>query len=81
MAGRLGLPMGDGSLSGLAIEGVGGLYLLDPQGRNETRIFHSNVSELDFHSTSHPAWSPDSQHLVFVDPWREGAVGLIKNSC
>ncbi len=58
--------------------GSWGLYLIDPQGRNETRIFHSNVSELDFHSTSYPAWSPDSQHLVFVDPWREGAVGLIK---
>ncbi len=55
-----------------------GFYLIDPQSRDETRIFHSNVSELDFQSTSQPAWSPDSQHLVFVDPWREGDVGLIK---
>ena len=58
--------------------GSWGIYLIDPQGRNETRIFHSNVSELDFLATSHPAWSPDSQHLVCIDPWREGDVGLIK---
>ena len=63
---------------GAGDRGSWGIYLIDPKGRNETRIFHSNVSELDFLATSHPAWSPNSQHLVFIDPWREGDVGLIK---
>ena len=59
-----------------------GIYLVDPQGGKETRIFHSNVSHLDHSVLVRPAWSPDSQHLIFVAPWeearREGYAGLIR---
>ena len=59
-----------------------GIYLVDPQGGNETQIFHSNASNLDYSVLGRPAWSPDSQHLVFVAPWaeawREGYAGLVR---
>ena len=59
-----------------------GIYLVDPQGGNETRVFHSNASNLDYSVLGRPAWSPDSQHLIFVAPWaeawREGYAGLVR---
>ena len=74
---RLGRQMGNGLLSGLAIKGVG-LYLIEPQGNNERLIYRSNLSSLDSVALFRPAWSPDSKSLVFVDPWGEASVGLVK---
>ena len=63
-------------------KGGWGIYLVDPQGGNETQIFHSNASNLDYSVLGRPAWSPDSQHLIFVAPWaeawREGYAGLVR---
>ena len=55
-----------------------GLYLIDLAGHNEIPIFRSNLSGLDTHAVFRPAWSPDSQHLVFIAPWKEGEAGLMK---
>ena len=55
-----------------------GIYLTDPQGRNERLIFRSNVSQLDTRTAGGPTWSPDGQHLVFVEPWDEANLGLIR---
>ena len=54
------------------------VYLIDPDGRNEISIFRSNLSGLDTLTVFRPAWSPDSQRLVFIAPWKEGEVGLMK---
>lgn len=57
-----------------------GIYLIDPQGDNETLITRSEVSELNgFVRVWPPTWSPDSQHLIYVDPQHhDDDVGLIK---
>ena len=56
-----------------------GIYLIDPLGDNETLITRSEVSELNgIVRVLPPTWSPDSQHLVYVDPQHDEDVGLIK---
>jgi Tol biopolymer transport system component len=56
-----------------------GIYLIDPQGRNETLIIRSEVNQLDgLAFACRPTWSPDSQHLIYVDPEIEDDVGLMK---
>lgn len=56
-----------------------GIYLIDPQGDNETLIVRTELSELTgLARDSRPTWSPDSQHLIYIDPESENDVGLIK---
>lgn len=59
-------------------KGSWGLYLIEPQGNNERLIYRSNLSSLDSVALFRPAWSSDSKSLVFVDPWGEASVGLVK---
>ena len=55
-----------------------GLYLIDPQGLKETPILRSKVNQLDGRAMFRPAWSPDSQNLIYVDPEANDDVGLMR---
>ena len=55
-----------------------GLYLIDPHGRNESPMFRSRASQPYYWAYLRPTWSPDSQHLAFVAPWRESGANLMK---
>ena len=59
-------------------EGSWGLYLIDPHNLNETPIFRSKVDRLDGRAIFRPAWSPDSQNLIYVDPEANDDVGLMR---
>ena len=71
-------PNGKWLAFGSGDEGNWGLFLFDLEMQNEIPIFRSNVSRLDARTWFRPAWSPDSQNLVFIAPWKEGEVGLMK---
>ena len=56
-----------------------GIYLIDPQGDNETLIFRKELNTLNgFARVSRPTWSPDGQHLIYIDPESEDDVDLMK---
>ena len=46
-------------------QGGWGLYVTDPQGHNENLIVHLD-SRLSVLNWNRPAWSPDSQYLIYV---------------
>ena len=47
-------------------QGGWGLYVTDPQGHNENLLVQSTHSLLSVLNWDRPAWSPDSQHLIYV---------------
>ena len=56
-----------------------GIYLIDPQGDNETLVFRTEVSEFTgLARVSRPTWSPDGQHLIYIDPEHGDDAGLMK---
>ena len=56
-----------------------GIYLIDPQGNNETLIIRTDVSEFTgLARVSRPTWSPDGQHLIYIDPEHGDDAGLMK---
>ena len=56
-----------------------GIYLIDPQGDNETLIIRTDVSEFTgLARVSRPTWSPDGQHLIYIDPEHGDDAGLMK---
>lgn len=55
-----------------------GLYRIDPQGLKETPILRSKVNQLEGRAMFRPAWSPDSQNLIYVDPEANDNVGLMR---
>lgn len=55
-----------------------GIYLIDPQGDSETLIIRSEVNDLTVDAFSRPTWSPDSRHLIYVDPEFFDDVDLMK---
>ena len=58
-------------------QGGWGLYVTDPQGHNENLIVQSTHSLLSVLNWDRPAWSPDSQHLIYVVEDQNSA-GLMK---
>ena len=54
-----------------------GLYITDPQGHNENLIVRSNPIPLSMLAWNRPAWSPDSQHLIYVVE-EQNSEGLMK---
>ena len=47
-------------------QGGWGLYVTDPQGHNENLIVHWTHPSPSVLNWDRPAWSPDSQHLIYV---------------
>lgn len=58
-------------------QGGRGLYVTDPQGHNENLIVHLGRPSLSVLTWNRPAWSPDSQHLIYVVE-EQNAEGLMK---
>jgi len=55
-----------------------GLYRIDPEGRNESVIYRSELGEMYCVGLFRPAWSPDSEELIYVDAQDDTSVGFIK---
>ena len=58
-------------------QGGWGLYVTDPQGHNENLIVHWTPPRLSMLTWNRPAWSPDSQHLIYVVE-EQNSEGLMK---
>ena len=58
-------------------QGGWGLYVTDPQGHNENLIVHWTRPRLSVLNWNRPAWSPDSQHLIYVVE-EQNSEGLMK---
>ena len=58
-------------------QGGRGLYVTNPQGHNENLIVHLGRPSLSVLNWDRPAWSPDSQHLIYVVE-EQKAEGLMK---
>ena len=58
-------------------QGGRGLYVTNPQGHNENLIVHLGRPSLSVLNWDRPAWSPDSQHLIYVVE-EQNAEGLMK---
>ena len=58
-------------------QGGWGLYVTDPQGHNENLIVHWTPPRLSVLNWNRPAWSPDSQHLIYVVE-EQNSEGLMK---
>ena len=58
-------------------QGGWGLYVTDPQGHNENLIVHSTRPLVYAITWNRPAWSPDSQHLIYVVE-EQNSEGLMK---
>ena len=64
---------------GAGNERIWGIYVIDPQGDNETLVFRTDVSELTgLALVSRPTWSPDGQHLIYINPEHGDGAGLMK---
>lgn len=55
-----------------------GLYRIGPEGRNESVIYESELGEMYCLGLFRPAWSPDSEELIYVDVQGDTSVGFIK---
>ncbi len=58
-------------------QGGWGLYVTDPQGHNENLIVHWTHPSPSVLTWDRPAWSPDSQHLIYVVE-EQNSEGLMK---
>ena len=58
-------------------QGGWGLYVTDPQGHNENLIVRLTRIPLSVLTWNRPAWSPDSQHLIYVVE-EQNSEGLMK---
>ena len=54
-----------------------GLYVTDPQGHHENLITRFKLTYLSGLGWFHPAWSPDSQHLIYAVE-EQNSAGLMK---
>ena len=54
-----------------------GLYVTDPQGRHENLITRLKLTHLSGLGWFRPAWSPDSQHLIYAVE-EQNSAGLMK---
>ena len=64
---------------GAGNERIWGIYVIDPQGDSETLVFRTDVSVLTgLALVSRPTWSPDGQHLIYINPEHGDGAGLMK---
>ena len=58
-------------------QGGWGLYVTEPQGHNENLIVRTTPPPLSVLAWHRPAWSPDSQHLIYAVE-EQNSAGLMK---